>query len=635
MDRPSAPFTQFEVLYSTQSFLTLKDAHCLPQEDVDFLRHSRCFHLPSRSIQEEFIYQYFLYLHPYYPLINEKDFWDMYLDRDTAGATKKTMPLLVFQAMLFSASSFVSSAVLKNAGYTNVKVARSIFYRRAKLLFDLGVETDAFTKAQAALLLTFQFSSVEPHAGSTWLAIGIQNAIVAQAHNFQAPGASAEHKKKRKMLWWSLFWRDRVVTLGLRKPLQITSSSFNVNIEPVTADDLIDELDSSSVYDCRTKRHLADILTFQCRLAIILTETLSICYGPNAFDLTYSLDNFDRTLARIRTAQMDLDNWRKEAEQTVKPFLSRPDVHRSTTLISSVIYIYAYAAQIALGNHEAMMIEQRQKGISILDDSVLRGIGKSINSATTETTKLVTFIVQEELTQHLPISAIAYIAFPLMLSSLDEIMSPRDRGTNHEELFTRYHAQAMHLCSQRFEGAVDISRMITQIVQSIPVQLPLHPRSAESESQSRKVTGESLTPKGLAGYWDDLFVTRNYMKLRLSLDYALITGRPPNSTDIPSWLLRDSGFRLCSASPITSLSAITLHRPRKRRASEGVTDITRVMQLGNKAATPEIDPSFDETTEYQVAARTDGRCTVSRPFFDYDTIWAASLFEEIADGIWS
>ncbi|CEI70621.1 hypothetical protein FVEN_g889 [Fusarium venenatum] len=634
MDRPSAPFTQFEVFYSTQSFLTLKDVQRLPEEDVDFLRHNRCFHLPSRNVQEEFIYQYFLYLHPYYPLINEKDFWDMYLDRDTDGATKKTMPLLVFQAMLFSASSFVSSAVLKNAGYTNVKVARSIFYRRAKLLFDLGVETDAFTKAQAALLLTFQFSSVEPHAGSTWLAIGIQNAIVAQAHNFQAPGASTEHKKKRKMLWWSLFWRDRVVTLGLRKPLQITSSSFNVNIEPVTADDLVDELDCSSVYDHSTKKHLADILTFQCRLAIILTEILSICYGPNAFDLTYSLDNFDRTLARIRTAQMDLDNWRNEAEQTVKPFLSRPDVHRSTTLISSVIYIYAYAAQIALGNHEAMMIEQRQKGVSILDDSVLRGIGKSINSATTETTKLVRFIVQEGLTQHLPISAIAYIAFPLMLSSLDEIMSPRDRETDHEELLTRYHAQAMHLCSQRFEGAADISRMITQIVQSTPVQLPLRPKSTKSESQSRPTTEESMTIKGLTAYWDDLFVTRNYMKLRLSLDYALITGRPPSSTDIPSWLLRDSAIKFSAVSPINSLSAITLHRPRKRRASEGVTGSPKVMELGEKTIASGIDTCSDGTPQYHVA-RAEERCTISRPFFDYDTIWAASLFEEIADEIWS
>lgn len=63
------------------------------------------------------------------------------------------------------------------------------------------------------------------------------------------------------------------------------------------------------------------------------------------------------------------------------------------------------AAQIALGNHEAMMIEQRQKGINIVDDTVLRNIGKDISYATTETTKLVGFIVQKGLTQHLPISA--------------------------------------------------------------------------------------------------------------------------------------------------------------------------------------------------------------------------------------
>jgi hypothetical protein len=63
------------------------------------------------------------------------------------------------------------------------------------------------------------------------------------------------------------------------------------------------------------------------------------------------------------------------------------------------------AAQIALGNHEAMIIEQRQKGLSVIDDAVLRKIGKDISRATTETTKLVGLIVQEGMTQHLPISA--------------------------------------------------------------------------------------------------------------------------------------------------------------------------------------------------------------------------------------
>ncbi|KIL94138.1 hypothetical protein FAVG1_02700 [Fusarium avenaceum] len=552
------------------------------------------------------------------------------------------MSLLVFQAMLFAASSFVSPAVLKNAGYTNVKVARNIFYRRAKLLFDFGVESDAFTKAQAALLLTFQFSAVEPHAGSTWLAIGIQNAIVAQAHTFQAPGSSSARKKDNKRLWWSLFWRDRVLTLGLRKPLQITPSSFNVRLDPITLDDLVDEADHSAVYNLITKRHLAQILNYQCRLAVILTETLSICYGPGAFDPTYSLDNFDRTLSRIRSAKKALSRWKKEADETLNAVLMGPEAHRSTTLISNVVYIYAYAAQIALGNHEAMMIEQREKGLSVIDDAILRTIGKDISRATTKTTKLVRFIVQEGLTQHLPISAIAYIAFPLMLSSLDERLSSQDAANDNSQLLTRYNAQAMHLCSQRFEGAVDISRMITQIVQSTPIQLPLRTKKPVTPRSERLGAEEQSwkSSRNMTAYWDELFVTRHYMQLRLSLDYALITGRPPTQEDLPLNLLRDAGVKRFAMSPIHSLSSVTLHTPRKRRASESVAGLPRVIELDEDPSDvleTDTNGSFDDSMvpDIQVVARREELETLSRPFFEYDTIWAANLFEEITDGLWS
>ncbi|KAF4456153.1 hypothetical protein F53441_1637 [Fusarium austroafricanum] len=638
--RPLAPFAQSEMLYTTQPFLILRDLQVLPDQDAEFLELNRCFHLPVRSIQEEFINQYFLYLHPYYPLVNEKEFWDMYLGRET-GEEKK-MSLLVFQAMLFAASAFVSPVVLKNAGYSNVKVARNIFYRRAKLLFDLGVESDAFTKAQAALLLTFQFSALEPHAGSTWLAIAIQNAIVAQTHTFQAPGSSISRKNSKKRLWWSLFWRDRVLTLGLRKPLQIAPSSFNVSVEPITAEDLAQEADHSAVYDASTKRHLANILNFQCRLAVILTETLSICYGPSAFDITYSLDNFEKTLSQIRAAKSNLARWKKEADVALNPFLSGTDAHRSTTLISSVVYIYAYAAQIALGNHEAMMIEQRQKGVTVIDDAVLRTIGKDISHATAETTKLVGFIVQEGLTQHLPISAIAYIAYPLMLSSLDERISPKDPEMDEDQL-TRYHAQAMHLCSKRFEGAEDISRMITQIVQSTPIQLPIRSTQPQTPSHRQSSGAEgALTPssKSLTKYWDELFVTRQYMRLRLSLDYALITGRPPTETELPASILYDAGIKRLAFGPIHSLSATTLYTPRKRRASESVAGLPRVIELDEKLSDDESQvehiESFEDPTapDTRLVQRQEANIPL-RPHFDYDVIWAANLFEEITDGLWS
>ncbi|KAJ4253302.1 hypothetical protein NW762_010457 [Fusarium torreyae] len=313
------------------------------------------------------------------------------------------------------------------------------------------------------------------------------------------------------------------------------------------------------------------------------------------------------------------------------------------------------AAQIALGNHEAMMIEQRQKGIKIIDDSILKGIGRDINHATAETTRLVRLIVQGDLTQHLPISAyatkplktlflfvdsffsIAYIAFPLMLSSLDDQISPMDAEAEPEKSLTRYHAQAMHLCSQRFEGAEDISRMITQIVQSTPIQLPLRifqPKATPNPKRSRANTVISATSRSLAGNWDELFITRLYMRLRLSLDFALIAGRAPTEADLPSSILHDAGTRRLTFGPVHKLSAVTAYAPRKRRASESLVNHSRIIELDETDR--EIDESLNDPTIQDSTAEVQPEedNVVIRTSFDYDTIWAANLFEEMTD-LWS
>ncbi|KAM5356478.1 hypothetical protein ACJ41O_003124 [Fusarium nematophilum] len=646
--RTRAAFCQSEVLFSASQFLTLRDISTLPEQDVQFLELNGCFHLPTRPVQDEFVHQYFLYVHPCYPLIDEAEFWDLYLNRPRREGTSSTMSLLVFQAMLFASSAFVSPAVLKNAGYSGVKVARNIFHRRAKLLFDLGGEGDAFTKAQAALLLTFQFSAAEPHTGSLWLSAAVQNAIVAQAHTFQAPGSDPALKRRRKRLWWSICWRDRVLTLGLRKPLQITPSSFNVKLDPLAQEDFADETHQSVVYDPKTKRHLTEILNFQCRLGVILTEALTIAYGPSAFDPTYSLDNFSSTLSQIRTARSRLTRWKEEAEASFYVFLSDSNTNRSLTLFSSLLYLYAHAAQIALGNHETVVIERLQKGVTVLDDSRLRSIGEELSHATAETTRLVRHIVRQGLTQHLPISVIAYIAFPLMLSSLDDKISSARSESESDQTISHCHAQAMHLCSKRFEGAEDISRMITQILHSAPIQLPRRLFEG-NHAQGGGGGGIPPSPRGKSSSgarWDEIFVTRLYLRLRLSLDYALVTGKPPKETDLPSYIL-DGGTKKLTLGPVHKLSSVTLGTPRSRSTFEhlmrqqGVDTDSRVVELdensqGDEAADPILLSGSlqDSVMEDRGSVHSGGAERLFRSSWEYDPIWAANLFEEMTDVLW-
>lgn len=229
-----------------------------------------------------------------------------------------------------------------------------------------------------------------------------------------------------------------------------------------------------------------------------------------------------------------------------------------------------------------------------------------------------------------------------MLSSIDERIAPQDLEADEDQVLTRYHAQAMHLCSKRFEGAEDISRMITQIVQSTPIQLPLRPRSkAPGCRQSSGAEGPLSPPsKSLTKYWDELFITRQYMRLRLSLDYALITGRPPTELDLPTSILHDSGIKRLAYGPIHSLSATTLYSPRKRRASESVAGLPRVIELDEKLSDDEGQAEHVEILDDLTAPSTqlvqrEASSVSSRPHFDYDAIWAANLFEEITDVLWA
>ena len=81
--------------------------------------------------------------------------------------------------------------------------------------------------------------------------------------------------------------RDRILPLGVRRPIQITRDSFDFSQEPISEADLESEFKYSQVYDGETKRSLARILKAQIDLAIVLTDIIALVYPIN------SLKSFD------------------------------------------------------------------------------------------------------------------------------------------------------------------------------------------------------------------------------------------------------------------------------------------------------------------------------------------------------
>lgn len=93
------------------SFVNTDFLSTIPPENFDYLSCLGCLQLPSANDLSELLRAYFLYIHPHLPLINEGDFWDAYLNRQSSEYIGVGIPLLFFQAMLLVACSVSSCLV--------------------------------------------------------------------------------------------------------------------------------------------------------------------------------------------------------------------------------------------------------------------------------------------------------------------------------------------------------------------------------------------------------------------------------------------------------------------------------------------------------------------------------------------
>jgi hypothetical protein len=179
------------------------------------------------------------------------------------------------------------------------------------------------------------------HAGSTWLSIAIENALLIGAHQYRwADDSSAQKLKKR--LWWSIILRDRIMPLALRRTPQINHGNFEIPQDGLGANDLVDDIECPGVYDKRSKMMLADVLQSQCQLALTLTKVLTICYTPSLFTEPVYLSGarFRRELSDIDASKADLRAWHDNFQHLAALILKEEGLHPFVILYSELTFIY-------------------------------------------------------------------------------------------------------------------------------------------------------------------------------------------------------------------------------------------------------------------------------------------------------
>ncbi|KAL6885692.1 fungal-specific transcription factor domain-containing protein [Trichoderma evansii] len=522
--------TNANVVYCHYPFLTVPNIRVMPYEDLNFLEQQGCFRVPIRPILDDFIQQYFLRVHPFLPLLNEGDFWEVY------GATDhppKGISLLLLQAMLFTSCTFVSRPTICTLGFSDIRSMRATFLRRTKLLYNMGIEASPLVISQATLLLTFTSLAPSKQPEISWLSLAIENARLAEAHLYSNLSPCWETERNTlKRVWWCCIIRDRSIGLLLRHPIQITHDHFNFTTDPLKATDLSDEFNRSKVYNSPTKRRLADILSQWIELYILLTDILLLAYPlDGTYNSVYASNQ--KNHLRICACKISLERWHSSTTsrfpKTQNSARTTPGLgdkrfieHNTTTLYMNFMYMYYHTSWVVLCHYEMLHVflqgGNEKNFPHAADLEILLQTRTELELAISAITECHNELIRFGLIRCLPISAIGCTILPLALSVLDAKLSPQNENTSHRADATK-RRQLITLVKvmQTYWPQYDVVDWIFEIV-----------RYAVAAVQFDKAKFKGIN-------WADMFASQpaSYLRLALALDFSLSKGRLPRERDFP------------------------------------------------------------------------------------------------------
>lgn len=91
-----------DVTYTYYPFIEVNNLSAIPPQDVNYLDLQGCLRVPTKTVLDEFVKQFFLHVHPIMPLLNEGEFWEMYASQSQGTHVSTRISLLMLHAMLFS-----------------------------------------------------------------------------------------------------------------------------------------------------------------------------------------------------------------------------------------------------------------------------------------------------------------------------------------------------------------------------------------------------------------------------------------------------------------------------------------------------------------------------------------------------
>jgi hypothetical protein len=194
-------------------------------------------------------------------------------------------------------------------------------------------------RSQGALLLTHFTSAEDPLSASSFLANSIQAAVEAGAHLWEEAAGNSPTNFAKKRLWWSIFVRDRILSLSLKRPPQILSANFTFPSGFIEDEDIPGESLQSEVYDTGSKKAMINLWKAHCQLALRLTSLIMIVCPPGGVCQANPLNVKDtsQSEAELNLVKTSLDAWYTSARPLMESLVEQSS---HVTLFKDIILLH-------------------------------------------------------------------------------------------------------------------------------------------------------------------------------------------------------------------------------------------------------------------------------------------------------
>jgi len=189
-------------------------SHCSP-EDVAYLEAKGTFLDPDPDLLDQLVSAFLDNFCPLYSIVNK--------DEVLKSHRARSLPWILLHAICFLGATFCDSAVIHKSNYKSRLHARRAFYDKAKLLFDVGYETDKVVLLQTVIMLSFWGPQMNSYWNPcSWVGFAVTIAASLGIHRSAAfARVTGRDKGLLKRLWWSLVVRDAYCAALLGRPFRI------------------------------------------------------------------------------------------------------------------------------------------------------------------------------------------------------------------------------------------------------------------------------------------------------------------------------------------------------------------------------------------------------------------------------